>query len=168
MISSRTCSSTRRPSSSRRNARSAAVRGGLRRGLRHGAAGPAARDSVGRLVGADLSQNMVDKARELGCYDVGGRRPVGRGAYDEAFDLIAAAVVLLFREPRGDSKVAAARAGGDRPVRARRATRSSAPGPLAPVDYVRRRPRAGLFGCDSRGRRSRVENGNDVRGRCAS
>ena len=34
-----------------------------------GLLGPPLRDSVERLVGADLSQNMVDKARELGCYD---------------------------------------------------------------------------------------------------
>ena len=139
-----------------------------------GLLGPPLRNHVKRLVGADLSQNMVDKARELGCYDsllVGDL--LDASLYDEAFDLIAAADVLCYfgdlasilerwhgaLAPGGDCVFSCERAPGDTWVLGASGRYAHA------VDYVRATAsNAGFAVVAAEDIVPRVENGNDVPG----
>ena len=139
-----------------------------------GLLGPPLRNHVKRLVGADLSQNMVDKASQLGCYDsllVGDL--LDASLYDEAFDLVAAADVLCYfgdlaailerwhgaLAPGGDCVFSCERAPGDTWVLGASGRYAHA------VDYVRATAsNAGFSVVSAEDIVPRVENGNDVPG----
>ena len=144
-----------------------------------GLLGPPLRSSVTRLVGADLSQNMVDKASELGCYDslvVGDL--LDAALYDDLglptrYQLIVAADVLCYF---GDLKAilttwhSALDVGGDCVFSCERVPGDmwvlGASGRYAhAVDYVRATAEgAGFAVVAAEDIVPRVENGNDVLG----
>lgn len=77
-----------------------------------GLCGPLLRPLAGRLVGVDLSGNMVERARATGCYDdvVQADAVEFLRGHDAAFDLLVAADVLVYIGALEELFAAAARA----------------------------------------------------------